>query len=476
MSDSRFACCGCNLLSVTLSLVLYGCGHPIPALPTIRLDGSAAAIQAQILEAQKLAFSQPQNAGASGNFGMVLHAYELHEEAALCYRRAALLDSQNHRWAYYLGLTLTTTGDHQEAGRWLQRAAGLNASYIPGQIALAQARLNAGDAAAARQIARECIRQDSRSAGAYLVLGSALSKEGDFLQAAVELRRALDLAPGLAPAHYALALAERALGNHEEAKRELALHEKHRRDGAQQDDPLLDSVRSLNFSPAAISRRAAALINQGRFFEAIQQYQLAIRTDSTHEPSYAAMIALYGRLRMFTNAVEVYRQAVEVSENFYDVHFNYAVVNLDNQHFPEAEEAFRKVLAHDPAHVEAHIQYGRLLEMTSRSNDAGKHYRLAVEKSPDHRQGCFLLGRWLATSRRPAEAIPFMECAARSQDEQAGWYLRALAGVYARDRRKDAAIEAALRALRLAEAQQQPDLVRALTADLQVLHRGGIPR
>ena len=439
----------------------------------MRLNGFVPSVRDQIEAARARARGAPADAEASGRFGMVLHAYDQFEPAIVCYRRAQILDPKSHRGLYYLGTSRASAGKPAESSRWLQAAAKRNPSYIPGRLALAEAWMESGQAA--RQLAEQCARDAPDSARVHLVLGRILSAAGDHAASLQQLQKACALAPKNPAAHYALALEERSLGMTAEAEKELALHEQYRPLHPPSEDPLMDEVRGLNHSPFTESRRAVDLINQDRLFEALEQFAAAIRSDPNYQPAYAGMIALCSRLGLAGRGERIYRDAIALHPEFFEVYLNYALLELANSRYAEAEAAFRKVLEHDPNQLEANVQYGRLLEKTGRAARADRYYRTALEQNPNHRQANYLLGQRLLAAGRVADAIPLMEKAARGKDEGTPWYLRVLAVAYARARRRQEAAETALEALRQARLQGQNDLAALVGRDLQKINAGGIP-
>src|SRR6185436_18880618 len=50
----------------------------------------------------------------------------------------------------------------------------------------------------------------------------------------------------------------------------------------------------------------------------------------------------------------------------------------------EARDAYRRALERDPAHVDAHVNLGRLLHECGHADRAAAHYRLALAADPAH--------------------------------------------------------------------------------------------
>src|SRR5229473_1946777 len=64
----------------------------LPQLPPLATLRYPPAVRAAVEEAYSAVEARPRDATANGKLGMVLHANHLIDEAAICYRRAQMLD------------------------------------------------------------------------------------------------------------------------------------------------------------------------------------------------------------------------------------------------------------------------------------------------------------------------------------------------------------------------------------------------
>lgn len=95
----------------------------------------------------------------------------------------------------------------------------------------------------------------------------------------------------------------------------------------------------------------------------------------------------------------------------------------------EAEEAYRKAIAIDPGHADAHVNLGRMLHERRAFMQAEQHYRTAIRLDPDHTTAHFNLGVLLEDRGKADDAIEAYRAALSSDPDYADAHFN-LAGVY----------------------------------------------
>jgi tetratricopeptide (TPR) repeat protein len=75
----------------------------------------------------------------------------------------------------------------------------------------------------------------------------------------------------------------------------------------------------------------------------------------------------------------------------------------------EAADAYRRALAIDPGHADAHVNLGRLFHEAGDADAARDHYRRALEERPEDATAAFNLGVALEDLGRPADALAAYE-------------------------------------------------------------------
>lgn len=75
------------------------------------------------------------------------------------------------------------------------------------------------------------------------------------------------------------------------------------------------------------------------------------------------------------------------SDDFYNLG-----VDLEDVDPARSADAYLRALDLDPGNVDAHVNLGRLLQVDGRLDQARDHYRLALDRVPDHQLALFNLG------------------------------------------------------------------------------------
>jgi tetratricopeptide (TPR) repeat protein len=94
-----------------------------------------------------------------------------------------------------------------------------------------------------------------------------------------------------------------------------------------------------------------------------------------------------------------------------------------------ARDAYRRALALDPGHADAHLNLGRLLHEAGDPAAAEEHYRAAVARRPEDATAAFNLGVALQDLGRPEEAVGAYRRAIAADPACADAYFN-LAGLY----------------------------------------------
>lgn len=105
----------------------------------------------------------------------------------------------------------------------------------------------------------------------------------------------------------------------------------------------------------------------------------------------------------------------------------------------DARDAYRRALELDPAHADAHVNLGRLLQESGARVAALEHYRAALEIEPGHAVAAFDLGVVLEDLGRRSEAIAAYERAIATDSTLADAHFN-LSRLYERTGKRQAAL------------------------------------
>jgi len=105
----------------------------------------------------------------------------------------------------------------------------------------------------------------------------------------------------------------------------------------------------------------------------------------------------------------------------------------------EARDAYRRALAVDSRHADAHVNLGRLLQEAGKLVEAARHYRAALKARSGHATAAFNLGTTLEELGRLAEAFEAYRRAVEADAEFADAHFN-LSRLYEQTGRRAAAL------------------------------------
>jgi tetratricopeptide (TPR) repeat protein len=396
---------------------------------------------------------------------MLLHAWEQYEAAKTIYARARSLDPR-FDWFYLGGVVEGRLAHHEEAARLLGAAVEMTPAHLPAQLALADARFEAGDADGALRIYAP-LTTGPGAPHAHYGVGRALAAKGDAAGGLRELDQAVALYPEFGAAWYARGMALRALGHPDAAKAALRKAQEFGARWPAVDDPLLARVRALREDAAAHAERALSLERQGDVAGAVREYEAAAAADPGHVTSHVNLIALYGRQKEWPRAAAHYEAIAGAGGTApAEAHFNYGVCLAAQGQLEPAADLFRKALAVNPQYASAWVSLGQLAEMRGALDEAENSYRRALEQAPGDAPARFNLSRMLIARQRYAEAIAELVLVADRDLPDRPRYLFALATAYVLSGDVAAGKHRAIEARDLARQKGQRELADAIDRDL----------
>jgi tetratricopeptide (TPR) repeat protein len=391
-------------------------------------EGSGAALAAL----QRAAELAPEDAEVQRHLGDLLFARGDREGSAAAYRRGLELAPENGALALRLGEVLLADGQGEAAVESFRQAAALQPEELTPRLRLARAlaRQGKGDEAVAEFEALLAEPSEDLSAQGRLRVdyGNLLADLGRNEEALAAYRRALELDPQLAVAHYNLGLAQLALGQGDEA--------------------------------------------MGSFRQA-----LALQPDYPEAHTNLGVV-LAGRGEL-EEALEHYREAVALRPGDGGTHFNLGQGLLMAGQVEEGLGELRKGVELEPANPSGHMLLGQTLMGLGRLAPAAESLQNALRLRPQWVEPMIPLAWILATAQEDAlrdgeTAVRLAESATHHTQYRNLDALNALAAAYAEMGQFDRSQQVIGEVIRRLEASGQ-EREAALFRPFQELYRQGQP-
>ena len=227
-----------------------------------------------------------------------------------------------------------------------------------------------------------------------------------------------------------------------------------------------------NAEASAHLKRGAALEREGKIAESIAAHEQALTADAGLVQAHVNLISLYGRAGQPEKAALAFRKASEINPDIPELHYNFGVLLAGQQRLPEAAQAFQRCLQLNPHYAEAHFNYAAIVEGEGKLDEAAAHFRKAIENKTGYADAHFHLGRILVNQDKLAEAIEHFQKSLMPEsptNENTPRNLYALGATYIRAGDKAKGIQTLRKALKLASALNQSQLVASLERDLKAL-------
>jgi tetratricopeptide (TPR) repeat protein len=237
------------------------------------------------------------------------------------------------------------------------------------------------------------------------------------------------------------------------------------------DEALAEWKKAVELNPEEAKAHfnlALALDRKGLLDEASTEYRKAIEADPENASAYTNLAVDLVKAGKLDEAVDCLTKCVAINPEAGQAQGNLATLLIQKGQFDQAIEHGRKAVEIDPEDADAHNSLGTALAMTERVDEAIAHLEKAVAINPDSFEYRFNLGRFLAARERFPEATPHFERAVALSGGREPLSLDMLGAMYYEAGRLADALQTARRALELAAQQNNQDLVAAIKARIAI--------
>jgi len=219
-----------------------------------------------------------------------------------------------------------------------------------------------------------------------------LARSGKLDEAIPEFRKALQLSPGDARAHYDLGAALERKGDVPGAIAEYRI--------------ALDADPTSSMNAAVYSELALALARTGNVDGAIESYDKALTANPGDARAHAGLATALLEKGHPQEAVEHCRMALQIDPNSATAHNTLGTALARAGELSEAVSNFRRAVELDPKSFEFEFNLGRSLAAASAFSEALEHFRQAVELSGGQdAQSLFFLSLMYGETGQRADAI-----------------------------------------------------------------------
>jgi len=219
-----------------------------------------------------------------------------------------------------------------------------------------------------------------------------------------------------------------------------------------------------------------ALMVKGEAAEAIGHYEQALRTNPNFAEAHNGLGLALMRQGRTAEAISHYEQALRIKADFAEAHNNLGLALMERGQVTEAIAHYEQALRINPNLAEAHNSLGTVLMGLGRVPEAIRHYEEALRIDPNALETQNNLAWLLATfdppNGNPARAVALAERACRSTGNQVVPYLDTLAAAYAAAGRFNDAVATAQKAIDLARAAGQTQVIAQIESRLELYRHG----
>jgi tetratricopeptide (TPR) repeat protein len=249
---------------------------------------------------------------------------------------------------------------------------------------------------------------------------------------------------------------------------------------AHYDDSVAQLRRAVEIRPDDAEAHfglAFALVSLNRIDEAMAHYRQGLKIQPDNADAHENLGVALARRGQADEAIAHFQQALKINPDNADAHNNLGNTLIDRGRFEEALAQYKQAVELDPHFAEARCNLGNVLERLGRFEEAMAHYRRALEIAPDN-VGAQKNFSWLratcplASLRNGAEAIELAQRANHLSGGKRSDVLDTLAAAYAEAGWFPEALATAHKALELVTQQNASVLADAMRSRIALYEAG----
>jgi len=265
----------------------------------------------------------------------------------------------------------------REAAEALQGALKSDPNNAEMHFELSQALAAQGDARSAREELETAIRLDRHLAKARNQLGILYLMNHEKAPAENEFKAAILADPELVEASNNLAVLYAWTGRNLEA---IQLFRR--------------TIQSKpSYAPAHVNL-GLVLAGDGKYADAEKEFRNALRGSPNHLSAYSALGMMAAKLGRGAEAIEILRRVLRVQPDSAPARANLGMaLAADGFDLPGALEQFSEAIRLDPGSAVLHYNKGRVLNESSRRDEAETELNTACRLQPDYLEALYLLAQ-----------------------------------------------------------------------------------
>ena len=238
-----------------------------------------------------------------------------------------------------------------------------------------------------------------------------------------------------------------------------------------------DTVTKTPNAWVAHNNLGSVLWKMGKPREAIAQYDQALKINPDYAEAYNNLGAALVRLGKVREAATQFEQALRIKRHDAAAENNLGAVLAQAGEFEEAIVHYEQALKARPGFADAHDNLGLALAHVGRVGDAIRHFEQALLINPDSAETQNNLAWLLATlppveGGDPVRAVALAQRACELTGNRVVPDLDTLAAAYAAAGRFNEAVATAQKAIELARAAGQTDVVKEIERRLELYRHG----